>query len=567
MRKLLTIISLMTICLIPFEGQARTVKYLTFEERVHKGAVSLPRRPIPKKAERKSRDRANIIITFNESMPDSIRTAILIAKDMWEAKIPATQPICIDASYEPLDNATVMLTEVGYAFDDPELSGCPMALAAQITGQTSADSGTADGYIAFNSDSQWNCSFADNGASGYNVTTMALRGIAICLGFGSSICEVEPDMFEFFNACPSYFDKLLMSNGISLSSLEERSTAMKTFITSRQVTLKTKSSTYNVYAPTEYEPYTSLVYLSDKNTLMSREIGEGSLWQSIDDGTVDILRTIGWNINSTGYPIVCNDISGNGIGSAYAPHTFSLSSGDEVVTSYKWHFSLKGPDGRYVNIKNGYTKGFIVDKINMPQSYYVNPDGDLEGMIECEYEVNGKTYNAQPFHVSLELKPMIISIDNKQKFPGNFDFHMQFDVKYAGADRILVELEEEDNTSLRTQYYYEPYIAHVTTGKLTTLSYTWITIIVSNKYGSVSETLEFEPEFYTMRNKASLMRAAKTADTSGGIGEIRIYTPDGKLQFHGSESDFANAHIPSGLYIKRTRYNNGSIHSTKTMLP
>lgn len=198
--------------------------------------------------------------------------------------------------------------------------------------------------------------------------------------------------------------------------------------------------------------------------------------------------------SNTSLTIKCNDISNNGSGSSYEPHIFSLDKKNENVSNFSWRFLLKNKQGEYTQIANGNTENFTIDKVSLPDNFYININGDLEGRIECDYSLNGQRYNAVPFSFSLELKPIILSIDNISTVDtGDSEFSLSFDVKYAGADYVSVEIEEEYNTTLRNYRFDEPYIAHVKIGNITNLYYSWVTIIVSNKYGTTSKTLEYAP--------------------------------------------------------------------------
>lgn len=569
MHSILKLLLPLTLCLLPFQqGHAYAVKYVTFKESARKGATNFQRKSILKKTERKSNSRSQIIITFDETVPDSIQRAFTAAKDLWESTISAEMPIYLEASFGSLGDDMSMYTEVGYIVEADNFSGCPLSLYTQKTNSTENAPDDPCGFIMLNSDFKWNCSYSEEtNLPGYNVMTMALRGIAICLGFGSSVIETEPDKYVFFNEYPSYFDKLLTSGSTSLANLEQQSTAMKNFVTSGKVALKTKSATYNVYSPSKYEPNSSLIFLSDANSLMSQGIGEGSIWQTIDNGTVDILRYLGWDIPSKGYSITCDDISDNGIGSAYASHKFSLNSGSANVSSIKWFFSLKGLNGQYVNVKNGSSKTFTIDKVSAPQNYQVDMDGDLNGIIECEYVVNGTTYKAKPFAVSLELKPAILSIDNIRKDYEANAFTLHCNVTYAGAEKLTVEVEEEYTTVLRAYRFEEPFTAHVTTGRISTFTYSWVTIVASNQYGSASKTLEFEPtNIMANRNDRFIGKIYQLRELEYQAADIRLYSTDGALRYTGPEQNLKSANLPRGMYIKVATAPDGSTTSTKTII-
>ena len=156
--------------------------------------------------------------------------------------------------------------------------------------------------------------------------------------------------------------------------------------------------------------------------------------------------------------IKCDNISDNGIGSSYEPHTFSLLKGDENVSKYNWRFLLKDKQGNYTQISDGTGENFTIAEISSTDNCFVNVNGDLEGRIECDYSVGGKRYSAIPFTLSLELKPIILSIDDLTVVNSvPHGFYLTFTVRYAGADYVYVKVEEEYSTILRRYEFYEPY--------------------------------------------------------------------------------------------------------------
>lgn len=98
---------------------------------------------------------------------------------------------------------------------------------------------------------------------------MVLRGIARCLGFGSSIVERSKDEFSYFLRYPTYFDKLLYCDNNALSDLPEGSSAMADFVKSNKVYAHTESRDYKIYAPDEFVQDLSLCYFDGENSIMS----------------------------------------------------------------------------------------------------------------------------------------------------------------------------------------------------------------------------------------------------------------------------------------------------------
>ena len=289
---------------------------------------------------------------------------------------------------------------------------------------------------------------------------------------------------------------------------------------------------------------------------------------SSSDVTKEYTERINSNTSSlpqSGFSIQCNDMSSNGIGSAYESHVFSLLMGDEKVDNYKWIFLLKNELGDYVQITDGTDETFSIPAVQSPEQIYVNINGNLEGRIECEYTLNGEQCNAIPFLLSLELKPTIISISDISIVDnGQYEFSLDFNVHYAGADYVSVEIEEEYNTTLRSYRFDEPNLAHIKTGNITKLYYSWVTVIVSNKYGSVSETLEYAPTYEGNKEEAdSKYVSSDDIFDYNNIKEIILFTLDGIPMFKGSHTDFMNFTFTPGLYIKEEVFSNGYTKTSK----
>ncbi len=537
---------------------------IQFADPVIEGDTPFINSLLQSKERRVSSKKGDINLVYDESLPDSVIAAISLAKNLWENKLRTRQPIFIEVAFEPLDAATAIRTDVVYT-KFPQ--GCPCALASQILGSTNLNTGIPDGKIIFNSNIDWNCSYTGN-ANQYNVTTIALRGICRCLGFGTSIRQIQKLMYDFKAFGPSYFDRLLYNDNERLENLTQLS-QIHMFITSENVYAETPNASYKMYAPGKYMPNMTLCYLDSDDSIMSYSLSNSNIALSIDDDVVDILKAIGWDFKDNGCEITCNDIMTDGIGSSYTSHTFSLSQ-KEGISGYEWRFLLKDKSDKYALVSQGTDSDFTIGRIESPHNYGININGDLEGRIECDYIADGKEYNALPFNVSLELKPTILSIDNMTINRKGFDFSLNFDVNYRGADRVAVRLEEEYDTSLRTYRFNDPYIAHVSTGYMSSLYYSWVTVIAENKYGQTTETLVYEPTYSETYSEvithgdseSSIMDSLIEPDNA----EIELISPNGTVVYKGSQESFSSIDIQPGMYIRRKSYTDGQIMTDKLII-
>lgn len=568
MKKILSILVIICMCVANAyaNGLSSDRKIIRFTERVKEASNIFNNQPLPMKIKRVSSNEGRIILSFDEEFPDTVLVALNAAKKIWEAKIPTKQPIYIKVLFEEFEPDIAMAADV-IMHEGGELQGCPTALGSQLLNSTYSDEESPDGYIIFNSLLDWNCGFTADDNSGYNLPTMAMRGIARCLGFGSSILEEAKDYFSFYFSWPSYFDKLIYNNSVCLASLEQGSREMAEFVKSDNVFVKATEGQYQLHAPKQYVPYSSLCYFKDENSLMSHSLGRGSVLLDIDNKTLDVLRTIGWNLPSEGLEISCNNISESGIGSSYEDHTFSLSKGSVNPSNLKWRFLLKNQHEEYVLVSAGSGEEFTISKIASPGNYHVNVNGDLEGRIECDYMLNGSTYSAVPFSLSLELKPIIHSIENITiTNVSRYEFSLRFNVVYTGTDRITVEVEEDSSTSLRDYTFAEPYIAHVKTGRITNLAYSWVTIIASNKYGKAYETLEYSPVYKSFRKISGASVNGHTSIESENECMVQILDLNGRQIYTGPSSDLKNQTFQKGIYIKNETYKNGETKTSKIIL-
>lgn len=196
------------------------------------------------------------------------------------------------------------------------------------------------------------------------------------------------------------------------------------------------------------------------------------------------------------YPYIkCIDQSSDSAGSAYTDHTYSLQGGTDDITSYNWQLLLKYKDSdKSVQVQTGTDETFTIHKIDSPENYIINGNGQLVGTIRCDYIHNGGSHSITWLDVSLDLKPIILSIDNFKKIESDtYAFYLIFDVRYEGADYVYVEIEEEYDSSLRNYRFDEPNLAHVKTGNISCLYHSIVTVFVTNKYGTASESLKFSP--------------------------------------------------------------------------
>lgn len=541
------------LALVPFfvsakiEGAKHALYYRI--ENCEGGEVVTPK-SFPSKKLRSSKDAGIIKIITQGEFPDSIVASFQLAADVWAAKIKNRLPIYINLINETIEPQLAMLVAPFY----DEKYKCPSALASQLSGELTGDYNDPHSFIFFNSDITWNCRLSeDDNASGLNVYSNALRAIALSLGFGSSVTYMdEPEEIVFQEGYPSPFDSLIFSENIKLSSFVSASAGLKAFVTRPDIYVSETNPEYKLYSPSPFKLGQSLVFLDNPHSLMHYSFGIHDRMFSIDNVTLDLLNTIGWGFTTPkNTTIICDNIDNDGIGSAYENHTFSLSSNDiSEISHYKWSFKLEDTDGGFVEIKTGEQPNFTIEPIGDSGNYAHTASGDISGLIECEYTINGERTNAHPFRISLEKKPRIVSITDVNRVWAEEDsdyFYLTFNVNYYGADRIDVRVEEEYSSALRYIGINEPIIAHVKTGLINSLYYSWVDIIVQNQYGSAQETIELEPFI----GESQFNRSVQTEE----YNDITVYDMCGAfVKKFASERQMSNG-LAKGLYIVQKNKN------------
>lgn len=163
--------------------------------------------------------------------------------------------------------------------------------------------------------------------------------------------------------------------------------------------------------------------------------------------------------------------------------------------------------------------------------------------------------------VSAGEKPEILSIDQVEVVGhDNYTFSLSFTVNYAGADGVNVEVEEEYNTTLRSYRFDEPSPARIRIGAITNQYYSWVTVKVTNSWGSDYRTMEFAPVGVGGVRPVEIGEAAP-----GTVGEglVELYTLRGQLIFRGVAEDLRFGNFPAGLYIKRESRADGGWNVSK----
>ncbi len=527
------------------------------------GGISMIRGVLPK-VERIYSNQGSIRFQIAENVPDSIETAVRVAGDIWQQHLDGKTSAVIGIEYANLDND--IETEIVYFShkDNPEINypSCLYKYLFPFEANNYSDDGSMsmDAIIYINSNASWDCSFSvDAIASTNNMTYAVMRSIANVLGFGASVKESvrkgESRIYFGFADGHSVFDNLIFSSdgnrmsdiantGKNIENAELREFIQPTGDTKIYALLQSPS--YRMYAPSVFEPFKSLVYLNNANSLMHYDLNRGNKIHQVDDVTINLLREIGWySQNETLVNIVSSDIGDSGIASAYSSHSFTienLSSG--TIANAHWEYRLplvSGGDSLMLSATN--ILSFEIPAVSDEDLFVHNVNGDIYGRIIFSGEVNGNVVE-DVYTISLELKPRILyvtDIRKVNKFSNNY-YDLYFTVCYTGDNSLTVVKEEDGDSFLRTQYVYEPFLAHVKVENVSYDYWAWIDIMIENDYGKDVYTIELPAE--TKYSLASI--TVEQADDNSLL--IDVYDISGKrVMEHIDESMLI--HLPKGIYI------------------
>lgn len=529
--------------------------------------------PMLPKTQRLS-NKASIINPFyaNSDLPTDIKKSIDYAFTIWESHIENSIPLNIEFRYENISDD--LQTDVVYRPINGTMT--PNALAIYQEGKRMDDS--KDGIITINKNVSWDCSVGENiPEDKKNLTTGILRAICRILGFGSSI-KVHSSGDCCFGAKTGYslFDKLIISNDnkrltdITLMS-GRPNPELTAFVnaSNRLFYIGKKNNDYKLASGpyTEVNPPLTLI----ETGLMSQQLITGNYNLQIDETTLRILKNLGWNTKSAPeVEIQSNDISQNGLASAYISHRFYINT-SASITNPEWSFRipLKNGQEKILSLQDN-NHSCSIPAIDDETLYNINVDGVIPCHLEFSCTINGQNVTASPFTVHWELKPFIerasiLKIVDNSPYT-SYDAH--YEVVYTGADRIMVSVEEEYSARLKTWYISEPFYATGIADHITSPYYAWIDFIAENQYGKDVYTIELQPYGTASTQSIPLNAYSYHSDSKSTnyIREIHIYDLYGQLLWHGIDFDEWKNSGFHGIAIVKYLFSNNLTKTEKIIL-
>ena len=247
-------------------------------------------------------------------------------------------------------------------------------------------------------------------------------------------------------------------------------------------------------------PYTKdnppFVFIKDMNSLMKGDLSTGDYILNVDEATRAILRDLGWDAPATALiSIAGDDVDDTGLASAYSSHKFRINKGNLSISDPKWVLELPLADGKTQSMQlPDNNLSCTTPSIKNEKDYKINSDGDIEAQLKFTCTIDGVEAKAS-FKIYFELKPLIeYAVIERIEDNAPYDsYNAYYKVKYRGAEKIQIYVEEEYAPKVKYSVINEPYIAHGMADHITAPFFAWINFVAENEYGKSIYTIELEP--------------------------------------------------------------------------
>lgn len=249
-----------------------------------------------------------------------------------------------------------------------------------------------------------------------------------------------------------------------------------------------------------------------------------------NNAEAEVLNAIGWDmeLDEPDVTITCSSVDSTGIMSAYASHTFSVTSNTGTVSNWQWEATLPLANGSEQTL-TGTSATFTLPALTNEQQYARTVEGDVSCLIRFCGTVNGNTVTAE-YRATLELKPVILNANIQAITQSNLDSrykNVTVGVSYAGSHYVYLELEEESNPYISWFYSDVSYYTTHTFENIYSLEPAWLNVTVRNAYGNAFSTINLFEE--TAQTPEIIPSDILTVSNIGTEFGYDIFTIDGKL--------------------------------------
>lgn len=400
---------------------------------------------------------SKIVVNYDSSVPMEMQGAFEYAVKLWEEVLPMTIPIKIDVKVENLRGSSDLLSRVTFGTDEytgnkVNMYACPLSMVKSVLLQeyhssqrhrfydeindTSILDGT-DMTITYNKNKLNTMDYSLDGEVGvakYDFVTVALRDIAIGLGFTANItANTSTEMINMTGEKYTPFESLIM-NAIGTNPSSAYSIA-----TSGSVDIELRNwvdvpiDTLSIYAPTTWIQGKSLRYfIPDQNPitrLLTHDFGTGYVmrdlsgvnWDEIFCGALDWRRDL-----STGS--APGSVAQTGSTDNKLPYTGNVAIGfnnrDNMVLSLKetqsHQNSISSQTLYGMNLKSSNEISIYssTDDYCMQYNYY-SPNGPAYNGLSLSVQKKDGTWEALSYYyeedqvtINIESLPLSESEDN-----------------------------------------------------------------------------------------------------------------------------------------------------------
>lgn len=560
--------------LITVDCYSQNSEILTFEGKVNLQVVNSPNviGSENKQLHLRSSKSAQITPVYNENQMKHFHPLanqiIRQAIGKWEKKIyiPAGKNINISFILDnTLDSSLAYIVNVKFNEYDGILYPLPMAIANYGYTQLAED----ELEIRLNSDSSmWFFEGdADNpviDTNQYDFETGVLRALAHCFGFGSSIYKRRPALRERFNI----FDQFIVnSNNDKLINLNESdANAISSYVTGDNVYWKSGSTSYALYSRNPYDQDKSLKYFDSnlENELMSVDFKKQIGNRNIDSKVTKIMEDIGWKtLLETPLTIKSNNINNiTGIGNVSNSYLFYYES-LYTVENPSWKYMVRKKDNTYETIKSGASTTFSIDPLTIKDNYHRNENGDFCSKIVLTASVNNQTVTSE-FNVWLEAKPANIEYDVKVIKESDWYYNIEVAVSSAGAKDLIIKFNDYSIGQQLVGIHYDKQFTKYTYKYLYYDSPILIEFSARNSYGITNNSYYTSGISYYNHYLKSKVHNQDIKDGKDLISKevFSILTGKYETKLETGQS-IESANIPSGYYIVKTTYSDGTLTSEK----
>lgn len=448
-----------------------------------------------------------IELSFDGITDESMKECFREAARYWGATIQNRIPIHIQAATLSDLEDELVLCDVIF-FEETKTTMAPSALHVQDTGIENVDS--PDAFIWLNPAKQWDTSIGVTTSSTANsLYTCALRSIAVCLGFGSSVTS-----FDGINPCfqwdghLSKFDQLIIdSSGKKLSDCMGDDNALRAFVSpssGKSIYAGKKTTEYKMYSPSDFRQRESLVYLDNPMSLMHYGLGSGDRNFKIDNTTASLMNQIGWDIPmSIDGQIVCSNIDDMGYGKALASHTFKLKTDTQSpIDKYHWEFRLFSEiDGSPITYTTSSSSEFNINNIPDANGYQLLPGGELRAEVRLTVTLDNQQYEVAPLALKLTQEPhfsFLRLIRTQPSEDGNTD--LMFGVNCLGTSEFSANVMEWANPYYRVfdfdtkgQFHIHATIPNVDLSETVEIEF-----IATNSFGTTVRNYTLRPNMIAL---------------------------------------------------------------------